>query len=370
MDTKTDWVLVTGDSRGAVAAVRALAAAGCRPAVTTSGSGSMAGASRFCARRIRVPDAALDPTGYAAAIRAEADRTLYLAILPATDAAITALALPEARLMDKVAWAPMARDAGLAVPPTAVFGSREELAAAADRLDFPIVAKPNLKRFTAQYLAGPQDLDRVPDVPGRLLVQPYLRDPMHGMIGLAWHGRLVAATQFRYERVWPFPCGTVSAAETVVPDEALIRAFERLLVDFDGIFHADLAGPYLLDLNPRIHATLPLAAAAGTDLIALYCGLLRGHTVGPARGRPGIFFRWLEGDTRSIVRGVRDGRLGLRDAVRAGRPRRGEVHGVESLTDPLPMLQRLHKIPGAVRRQLARGRNTPPVEPRTERGPS
>jgi len=319
----------------------------------------MAGASRYCARRIRVPDAAKDPTRYATAIRAETQRRHYLAVMPATDAAISALALPEAHLMDKTVWASRARDVGLAVPPTLVFESREELAAEADRLDYPVVVKPDTKRFLAQYVGAPGDLGRVRGGPGRLLVQPYLSHQMRGIIGLAWQGRLIACTQFRYERIWPFPCGTVSAARTEVPDEELAAGLERLLVGFDGIFHADLAGPYLLDLNPRIHATLPLAAAAGTDLVALYCNLLRGLRVTPARGRPGVSFRWLEGDTRSIVKGIRERRIGLREGVRAMRPRQGEVHGLESLRDPWPMVQRLHAVPPAVGRRLVRGSPAP-----------
>jgi hypothetical protein len=312
----------------------------------------MAAASRFCARRVPVPDAVADPAGFAAAVRDELGSRPYLATLPATDPAIVALELPAAALMDKEAWAPLASTAGLAVPPTEVFESRAALLAAADRLVYPAIAKPSLKRFTATRLAQPADAARLPDVAARILVQPFLDHQLHGVIGLAWRGEIVAAAQLRYERVWPYPCGTMSSAVTVVPDERLLAGLASVLAGFDGIFHADLAGPYLLDLNPRIHAALPLAEAAGVRLIAAYCELLRGGSVQPVRARAGVPFRWVEGDLRSIARAVRDGRLGARGALRALRPRRDEVLGVESVRDPRPMLQRFHRVPGYVGRRL------------------
>jgi hypothetical protein len=352
MAKRSDWVLVAGDSRGAVAAVRALAAAGYRVGVTVSGRGSMAAASRSCHRRVPVPDAVADPAGFAAAVRRELASRTYLAMLPATDPAIVALELPAAALMDKEAWAPLARAAGLEVPPTEVFESRAALLAAAGRLAYPAIAKPSLKRFTATRLGQPADIGRLPDVAARILVQPFLDDQLHGVIGLAWRGEIVAAAQFRYERVWPFPCGTMSAAVTVDPDDRLLAGFASMLTGFDGIFHADLAGPYLLDLNPRIHAALPLAEAAGARLIEAYCELMRGGSSRAARGRAGVRFRWIEGDMRSIIRAFRDGRLDASGALGAIRPRRGDVLGVESLRDPLPMLQRFHRIPGYIARRL------------------
>jgi hypothetical protein len=58
-DESGPWVLVSeggyGASRAAVAAVRALAGAGYRAAVTETNGRSLAGASRACARRVTVP---------------------------------------------------------------------------------------------------------------------------------------------------------------------------------------------------------------------------------------------------------------------------------------------------------------------------
>ena len=107
-------------------------------------------------------------------------------------------------------------------------------------------------------------------------MQPYLRDALRGVVGVAWRGRVVEAMHMRYERIWPLPCGTVACAVTVAPDVELEERLAALLAGYDGVFHADLAGPYLLDVNPRIHATLPLALAAGINPVVRYCELLSG----------------------------------------------------------------------------------------------
>lgn len=336
------WVLVSGpdQSRAALAAVRALAHAGYRPAVTVTGRASLAAASRFCRRRVPVPSVDTDAPGYAAAVRAVLAGGEYLTVLPGNDAASIALERPEARFMDKLHMARIAAEVGLSVPPSHVFDSYAELLAAAQELPYPIIVKPDVKRFLAQRADKPEHLARVPDGPGRLIVQPFLGDEMHGVLGLAWQGGLVAVVQFRYLRIWPLPAGTVAAAVTIDPDRDLEGRFARLLAGHDGLFHADLAGPYLLDLNPRIHATLPLAAAAGADLVAAYCELLEGGSPRAVRGRPGVRFRWLEGDLRSLIRGVRQGRLPVGEALRAARPRRGTVYSLESLGDPGPSLER------------------------------
>jgi hypothetical protein len=344
-----------------VAAVRALAAAGYRPAVTVSGGLSMAAASRYCQRRVAVPFAAGDPRGYAAAVHAELATLEYLAVLAASDAALLALQLPVGQLLDKVACGEAARVAGIPVPPSRIFSSNSALRAAADELEYPAVVKPDIKRFMARRVDSPADVQRVPEHAGSLIVQPYLADRLRGVLGLVWHGRLLAAVHMTYLRIWPLPCGTIAAAVTVAPDAELETRLERLLSGFDGIFHADFAGPRLLDVNPRIHASLPLATKAGVDLVRLYCALLRGHEPSPVRGRPGVFFRWIEGDVRSVLYGLRRRQLDPASALRALRPRAGTVHGYESLTDPGPMLARLRYVPRQYRRRSRRGASQEPV---------
>jgi hypothetical protein len=349
----------TGESRAAVAAVRALAAAGYRAAVTISDTLSLAGASRSCAARVPVPPVVTDPHGYAAAVRAELASGPYLAVLPASDPALLALDFPVRHLLDKIACAEAARRVGLKVPPTHIFASIAELLDAASQLEYPVVVKPAIKKYLAVRVESPEKLiatfaPRI-DQEGRMIVQPYLGAALRGVVGLAWKGHLLQTMHMRYHRLWPVPCGTVASASTIAPDPELEERLARLLEGYDGVFHADLAGHYLLDVNPRIHATLPLALASGTNPVARYGDLLRGQRVNPAHSRAGIFFRWLEGDVRSVLRGVRDGQLGAWSAVRALMPRRGTVHSYESWRDPGPLWTRARYIARRLRHPRAAG---------------
>ncbi|MDP9233753.1 MAG: hypothetical protein M3P01_04280 [Actinomycetota bacterium] len=354
-------VLVThggsGQSRGTVSTVRALAADGWKPTVTVSGTLSMAAASRFCAARIKVPYAGHD--GYAEAVREEFDSGSYAALIPTSDVALVALKFPVRHLMDKVSCAKAAVAAGLGVPPSRAFASTGELLDAAQELDYPVVIKPALKRYAAARVDSPAQLSRALKEEGPVIVQPFLSDQLRAVVGLMWEGEMRIAAHLQYVRVWPMPCGTTASAVTTAPDEATEAGLTRLLAGYNGIFHAEFAGDYLLDLNPRVHGTLPLALGAGVNLPASYCRLLTGDTVPQLRGTPDKFFRWMEGDYRSVLRNLREGRMDGGAAARALMPRRGTIHSYESLSDPGPLLARLAF---AARRPWPGRKKAPPPE--------
>jgi predicted ATP-grasp superfamily ATP-dependent carboligase len=338
----TDWVLITdggdGQARSSLAAVRALAVAGYRPAVTVSGASSLAASSRYCARRVVVPPVS-DP-GYAASVRVEVAARPYLAVLPASDAALLALDAPVRHLVDKAQLVERAGQTGLPVPPTRMFSTADELLSA-DDLKFPAIVKPAISMYPARLIRSRRQLEGAAQRTGPFVVQPYLSEKLRAAAGVLWDGRLVALVHQRYLRTWPGECGTACAAETVGADPDLEARLLRLLDGYQGIFQAQLAGDCLLDLNPRVYGSLPLAVAAGANLPALYCDLLAGRQVRPVRARPGVFYRWVEGDLRHAAWAVRARRVGLGSALLALRPRRHTAHSTESLSDPMPMIVRL-----------------------------
>jgi hypothetical protein len=338
------WVLISeggyGSSRAAVAAVRALADAGYRPTVTETNGRSLAGASRACARRVTVPRVQGDGVEYAAAVRAELATRPYLTTFFVTDAALLAVDAPVRHLLDKATSAELARAAGLEPPPTHVFESGAELLQAGPQLTYPMIVKPALKLSAARIVDGPVALERVAgEVGGRVLVQPVIDDEFHGLGGLAYQGRLVATMRTRYLRLWPQPCGTVAAAETLPPDDDLEARVAHLLRDYDGPFHLDFVGRYLLDVNPRIHATLPLAIRGGANIVGMYCDLLQGRSVPSVRVAAGLRFRWMEGDLRSVLWNARRG-MPMSSTLGALVPKRGTVHSFASITDPGPAVAR------------------------------
>lgn len=342
-------VLVTegarGQGRSAVAAVRALAVAGYEPVVTTTGGRGPAAASRHCSATVPVPP--VSSPEFAETVRAELRTGRYVGALPVSDAAIAALGLDDAvALLDKDALERRARAAGLEGVPGRVFPSPAAVRAAAQALSYPLVVKA--ARASAQGHKLPatridtmRGLGVLPPDTGALLVQAYRTEPMRSIAGVAWSGRLVATVHQRYVRTWPISCGTSSYAVSVAADRDLEGRLLHLLDGYRGIFQAQFVGPYLIDMNPRVYGSLPLAVAAGVNLPAILCDLVRGAEVEERRGRPGVAYRWVEGDLRHVLHAVRGGRMGWREALAALRPRRGTAHSVASLRDPGPFVEEL-----------------------------
>lgn len=327
-----------GQARSSLAAVRALAAGGYRPAVTVSARWSLAASSRYCARRVPVPP--VTEPGYVEGVRAELAARPYLTTLAASDAALLALGVPVRHLVDKAELVHRAREAGLEMPPTRLFASRPELLDASD-LELPFVLKPAISTYPAVLVRSKDELAKAARRDGRFIVQQYVRENLRAAAGVVWGGRLVAMVHQRYFRTWPAECGTACAAQTTEPDLELEQRLLRLLDGYEGVFQAQLAGNHLLDLNPRVYGSLPLAVAAGANLPALYCDLVRGGDVDTVRARPRVFYRWLEGDLRHMAWALHPGRRVVGSALKMLRPHRGTAHSTESLRDPMPMVARL-----------------------------
>jgi predicted ATP-grasp superfamily ATP-dependent carboligase len=339
----TGSVVVTDDGAGhgrsALAAVRALAAAGYRPAVARSGPWSLAASSRSCVRTFDVGP--VEGEGFADACARVAADCSALTILPSSDAALLALGAPVVHLLDKSRLISAAHDAALPTAETRVFDGADALRAAANELSFPVVVKLPISRVPARRVNAASELTDAAGVPGPLLVQPFIDAPLWAVGGVVWNGRLVAAVHQRYVRTWPLDCGTASAAVTVAPDRRVEERLVRLLDGYDGIFQAQFAGDYLLDLNPRVYGSLPLAVAAGVNLPGIVCDLLRGEDVPLVRAREGAAYRWVEGDVRALLGLARRKEIRAAAALRALRPRTGSAHSVLSWRDPGPFLSRL-----------------------------
>jgi len=340
------WVLVTddttGQNRAAVATVRALARAGYRPAVSTAGDRSIAAASRFCEQRVRLPRAGTP--AYAEALRAELASGRYAAALPASDLSLIAAGCPGSELVNKVVAYERAQKADIPTLPWQAFESARALRSGAHHLPYPAVVKAVEKTLgtdpQAHVVEAPQDLDRLRG-DGALIVQPYEDAPLRAVSGVVWNGRFLALAHQLYLRLWPVRAGVGSAAVTVAPDHELEEKLAVLLKGHNGVFQAQLAGPYLLDLNPRVYGSLPLTLAAGPNLPAIACDAAQGRVRTLTRAQPGVRYRWLEGDVRHLVSGWRGGRISAAEVLRASCPHRRTAHSSESLLDPGPTVERL-----------------------------
>lgn len=350
----TAWALVTddvnGQSRAALAAVRALTTEGLAVAVLVSErSGSIAAASRGCHRVIRGPGPA--DASYCRVLHEVAGE--FDVVFPSSDLAVGVLGGPGADLLDKSSLAHHAAAAGLTSPPSRTFSDGSAVLDHIDELTFPLVAKVSVKvagvgasTFVASF---PHELTSLRSIAVPLVIQPRLPGRLQAVSGVVKDGRLIAACHQRYQRIWPREGGVATSAVTVEPDLDLEERLTALVGRHDGVFQVQLLAGHVIDVNPRIYGSLPLAVAAGANLPVLAA---RGGTPGggTTRARAGVRYRWTEGDVRHLAAGLRSGDLTVREVATALRPRRGTVHSVGSLRDPLPTWQRLRYV-GAARRR-------------------
>jgi len=283
-------VLVVEDGSGgtALAAVRALGAAG-RRVVLASSTGSYAARSRSCAAALTVRPAQ-DPAGHVADVAAACRAHAVDVVLPCGDAELLALSaareLPGAprlplalpphdavlRAFDKRALAAAAQQVGLGVP-----------AAPAGRL--PVVVKPATRHgdrgrgpapTVLAHTAG-QAAAAAQALAARGLVavqQQQVEGTLIALVVLLGRdGRVLARLQQSADRVYPLGAGNLVRGRTVAVQEDLAARVVALLraLGWYGLAQVELvrpAGgePIVLDLNGRPYGSLGLALAAGVDL--------------------------------------------------------------------------------------------------------
>jgi predicted ATP-grasp superfamily ATP-dependent carboligase len=136
-----------------------------------------------------------------------------------------------------------------------------------------------------------------------------------------------------------------SFAETVPTPEGLADQVTSLLaaLEWQGIFQLqllELADGRLsvIDLNPRVFASIALDNDAGANLAAVWCDWLLGRNPSPVVARPARRYRWEEGELCHFAWQLRHKRL--RAAARVLLPHRRVTHSWFRITDPGPLVAR------------------------------
>jgi predicted ATP-grasp superfamily ATP-dependent carboligase len=256
------------------------------------------------------------------------------------------------RALDKLVLLEAADQAGLASPPSVVCSGAEEAGERAAELGFPLILKParsflrvgdTLRQRTAEVVRSQQELaSEAPEFGTPFLVQRYQPGaPILSCTGVITNDGVVALTFARYFRTWPADAGPSSFSETIEPPPGVSGRIEALLraLGWRGIFQVQLLeledGPATLDFNGRIYGSLELAVAAGANLPAIWAEIVRGGTVEPLVARPGVRYRWEEGDAHHLVRHL--GSRRFRDAVAVLTPHRRVAHAYFRFRDPAPI---------------------------------
>jgi predicted ATP-grasp superfamily ATP-dependent carboligase len=337
-----------GQSHGALGAVRALAAAGHEVDVAHASRWALAARSRHATRRLAIPGTE-DP-GFPEAVRRLLDGGGYAACFPTSDAALVALDWPGAGLVDKRLLRTLCETADVLHPRSQELDSGADLLQRAGELRYPVAVKAAAKvgagSTSAARADSPADLELLAglaELTDAVVVEEWLTGEQQAVSGVVHDGRLLAVAHQRYVRTWPVCCGIACAAVTTEPDRALEERLVAMLDGYDGIFQAQLIDSRLHDVNPRVFGSVLLAASAGANLPDVAARLAAGEasTGEPVRARPGVPYRWVEGDVRHLLATLRSGESSRLDVARALRPVRGTVHPDVWWSDPRPTLARL-----------------------------
>jgi predicted ATP-grasp superfamily ATP-dependent carboligase len=334
-------VLVTdGEQRCALAACRALAAAGCEVGVASAHGPAAAKWSRYCTERVRVPDPRRDPAGFAGDVRNTLARGHYDVVLAGGDASLLALSAhrdqldPLVRLglpphevleacLDKAVLDAQARVAGFLQPATLRCSDIGAGRAAAAELGYPVIVKPR-RSFSGRpatehkpaLVADDHGLAAAAaELGGPFLVQEFLRNaPVVSCAGVIADGRLLGFVTSRYARVWPPSRGSAACSETFRAPASLRDAIHRLVaaLGWTGMFEIELlerrdGTPAVIDFNTRLYGTLALAVRAGCNLPAIWCRYLVQRDFVDAKAASGLRYRWEDGELFSLLRALARG---------------------------------------------------------------
>ena len=365
-------VVTDAEERAALGACRGLTRAGYRVCAVARLRPAATHWSRACAERVTLPDPRADVAGFAEQLGELLRRGRYEALIPGSDASLmaisehrerlepwTRLGLPSReavrRSVDKVALLRAAADAGLAGPASHCCASLEEAHEAADELGFPVVVKPGqsftalnggLRQQSVVVVADAAALAvAVPVFAAPFVVQHFERAQFLSCTGVVADERLLALTTSRVARLWPPRAGMHSFAETVAAPRGLAERLRTLLgsLGWQGIFQLqmlELADGRLavIDLNPRVFASIALDTDAGANPAAVWCDWLLGRDPAPVTARLARRYRWEEGDLCNFAWQVRHRRL--RAAASVLLPHRRVTHAWFRATDPGPLLAR------------------------------
>lgn len=365
-------VLITEvQERSGLAAVRALARAGFVVGGAASSAPAQGHWSRYCRERYMVPDPRTSIEAYAAELEHILTRDFDI-VLATTDASLiavseererfpdlTQLGLPSketVRLtLDKVALLEIAEESDLAPPASIVCADAVEVRSAVRELGSPVLIKPHgtcvpndggLRSQRGVVVRHERDVDAAIEViASPFVVQRYLPDAdIVSFAGVVADRGLLALAACRYLRTWPPAAGAASFAQTVEPSNDLTRRVEDLLLrtGWRGVFELELlvrgSDAHAIDLNPRLHGWLALAIRAGANLPRVWCDWLLGSSPAFVMARPGVYYRWEDGEFLNVVRHLSRGRP--RDAARCIQPFRNTVFAAAALRDPLPLIAR------------------------------
>ena len=380
-------VLVTdGDSRPALAAVRALGRRGHEVIVAGERHPCLASASKHAAASESVPSPVTDAPGFGAALIELVQRRRIEVALPITEVSTLLVTENQERLpsfcrvpfpsaaivanaANKAHVIRLAERLGVPVPCSVIIETADEGVRRAAELPYPVVVKPARSRVRVgsgwistgvRYAADGSDLERIlrslPRETYPVLLQERILGPGVGLFACFDDGHPTALFGHRRLREKP-PSGGVSVlCESSPLDPAAVEYSQLLLSELGwrGVAMVEFKRDdrdgqlRLMEINGRFWGSLELAIAAGVDFPSLALDVATGVRRSlQADYRIGLRTRWLGGDLDALLMILRrNGEQLQLPASHPGRLRalwdwlhlwgRDLHYEIESLDDPRP----------------------------------
>jgi predicted ATP-grasp superfamily ATP-dependent carboligase len=340
---KCDAIVLDASLRQALVTVRSLGRRGVRVAAAETHARAPAFASRWCRGGLVFP-AKQGTDAYHAILERCLERTGARVLIPSSDATIALLRRHRAQLEPRVrlALAPepalaiamnkertlaLARRLGLHVPRQVVLGPADDVAAALKEIGLPAVIKPSeswlwngregtwLGPRVAVTAAEARDgVEAVTRFGEAALVQQLLTGRREAVSFVYAGGEVYTRFAQWAKRTHP-PLGGNSVLRqsiAIPPDigghaESLVRHMN--LEGYSEIeFRRDATGvPYLMEINPRLSASVEVAVRAGVDFPYLLYQWASGGPIARVAGyRIGGWMRHLGGDIATTIAALQE----------------------------------------------------------------
>lgn len=326
-------LVLDGNQRASLAAVRSLGSKGLWAAVGEATPGSLAGSSRFCKKEISYSDPIENPRLFFDDVLKTIEELNITFLLPITEvsayvllkfrdelpAGLT-LPFPESEnvelLANKNTLFQIAQEEGLPIPTTLYFDTLEEGIASLQSInDFPVVLKPSKSKILEHDRIIPtkviiaQSRENAIDALKTneffrfpFTIQSFVEGAGQGIFALFDKGAPVCYFSHRRLREKP-PAGGVSVlCESAPVNDSLRSVAERLLrrANWHGVamveFRVTEDGTgFLMEVNPRFWGSLQLAIDSGIDFPWLLYLVSNGQRI-PETTWQYRRMRWLLGD--------------------------------------------------------------------------
>jgi predicted ATP-grasp superfamily ATP-dependent carboligase len=339
-------LILDADLRQSLVTARSLGRAGVRVLLAETNTLAPAFASRWSVGGALVPDVAEDATQFVDRVIALCESIGRPVLITAHDGSIEALRARRddvervatlalaaehslALAIDKRTTLAAAERIGLNVPPGRTVTELTAIGDALEAVGLPVVIKPAVSWVDGGqtgWRAAPSLARTRADASAKAtrliaggvgaLLQPWLPGSREAVSVLFADGVMWATFAQRADRMYPVLGGASVLRESIpVPAdvgpmaEALIR--ELSLEGYSEIeFRRDQAGrPFLMEINPRLSASVEIAVRAGVDFPLLLYQWAAGEPMIPVRSyRSGRRMRYLRGDVSWLKEALRDPR--------------------------------------------------------------